>query len=123
MANFSLDRRTFTLGAAATAAAALISPAEALQQAGAASKPADTPEQKVKAAMAKLSPAAQAEVEARVANIFRKYGSRLSEEQKTDIRRVMAENQEGLEKMRAFPLDNGDQPATVLHLDGQGEKK
>jgi hypothetical protein len=123
MAKFSADRRRFTLGAAATAAAALISPAEALQQAGGAGKPADTPEQKVHAAMAKLSPAAQAEVEAKVASIFRKYGSRLSDEQKVDIRRVMAENQEGLEKMRAFPLDNADQPATVFHVDSQEGKK
>ena len=121
MAKYSADRRLFTLGAAATAAAALISPAEALQQAGAA-KPAESPEDKEKVAMAKLSPSAQAEVEAKVASIFRKYGSRLSNEQKLDIRRAMAETQEGLEKMRAFPLDNGDQPATVFHFDQGGKK-
>ena len=73
--------------------------------------------------MAKLYPAAQAEVEAKVASIFRKYGNKLSDEQKADIRRAMAENQEGLEKMRAFALENGDQPATVLRFDSNGGQK
>jgi hypothetical protein len=64
--------------------------------------------------MAKLSPRAQAEVEMKVSEIFRKYGDRLSNEQKADIRRIMAETQDGLEKMRAFPLENGDQPADAF---------
>jgi hypothetical protein len=64
--------------------------------------------------MAKLPASAQAEVEMKVASIFRKYGDRLSEEQKADIRRIMAESQEGLEKMRAFKLENGDQPADAF---------
>ena len=51
---------------------------------------------------------------AKVASIIRKYGDRLSEEQKADIRRIMAETQEGLEKMRAFVLENGDQPADAF---------
>ena len=121
MARFSVDRRRFTLGAAAAAAGALISPSEALQQAGA--KPADTEAKKIQAALAKLSPAAQAEVEAKVSSVFRKYGSRLNEEQKADIRRILAETQEGLEKLRAFPLDNGDQPITVFKVQSEGGKK
>jgi hypothetical protein len=71
-------------------------------------------EAKTKAAMAKLSASAQAEVEMKVASIFRKYGERLSDEQKADIRRIMAESQEGLEKMRAFKLENNDQPADAF---------
>ena len=121
MATFSVDRRRFTLGAAAAAAGALISPAEALQQAGA--KPPDSNEKKIQTAMAKLSPAAQAEVEAKVASVFRKYGSRLTEEQKTDVRRILAETQDGLEKLRAFPLDNSDQPLTVFKVQSEGGKK
>ncbi len=125
MAKSSITRRRFTLGAAAAATTALISPAHALEQAesAASAQPAGTLEQKFQAAMAKLSPAAQAEVQSKIASIFRKYGSRLSDEQKADIRRAMAESQEGLEKMRAFALDNGDQPATVLRLDTDGGKK
>ncbi|MGB9119743.1 MAG: hypothetical protein WCE73_03905, partial [Candidatus Angelobacter sp.] len=71
-------------------------------------------EGKTRAAMAKLSASAQAEVEMKVASIFRKYGERLSDEQKADIRRIMAESQEGLEKMRAFKLENSDQPADAF---------
>src|SRR6476661_2739568 len=115
MSKFLLGRRQFALGAAA-AATALIPKGNALTidvlaQATATSVASLDPqslEQKTRAAMAKLSASAQAEVEMKVASIFRKYGDRLSDEQKADIRRIMAESQEGLEKMRAFKLDNGD---------------
>lgn len=131
MARVSIDRRRFTLGAAAAATTALISPGHALEQAqgSAPAQQVSAPqevsalEQKARAAMSKLSPAAQAEVEAKVSSIFRKYGSRLSDEQKADIRRAMAETQEGLEKMRAFALENGDQPATVFQIDAAGGSK
>lgn len=59
----------------------------------------------------------------KVKEIFRKYGDRLSDAQKADIRKVMAETQEGLEKMRSFALDNGDQPAMVLKLYSEGGHK
>lgn len=108
MSKFLLDRRQFALGAAAAATAALINPGEALAQTSGSLAELD---KKTREAMAKLTPAARAEVEMKVANIFRKYGERLSEEQKADIRRIMAESQDGLEKMRAFALENGDQPA------------
>lgn len=124
MARISVTRRRFTAGAVAAATTALLNPAQALEQAqSAAPSPAGTLQQKAKAAMAKLSPAAQAEVEMKVASIFRKYGDRLSDEQKTDIRRAMAETQDGIEKMRAFVLENGDQPATVLKLRREGGKR
>jgi len=111
MPKFFLDRRQFTLGAAAVATTALLQPEGALAQ---SAPDLSELEQKTRAAMAKLSAAARAEVEAKVASIFRKYGDRLSEEQKADIRRIMAETQEGLEKMRAFVLENGDQPADAF---------
>jgi hypothetical protein len=122
MPKFLLGRRQFALGAAAAATTALIPKGNGLtmdvlaQTAPAGNQPADPQslEAKTKAAMAKLSASAQAEVEMKVASIFRKYGDRLSEEQKADIRRIMAESQEGLEKMRAFKLENGDQPADAF---------
>ena len=103
---FLLGRRQFALGAAAAATTALISkgnalPIDTLASAVAGegqSLEAQTLEQKTRAAMAKLSARAQAEVEMKVASIFRKYG----------------ESQEGLEKMRAFKLENGDQPADAF---------
>jgi hypothetical protein len=113
MYEFHLNRRRFALGAAAAATTALIRPVDALGQTPAQSLP--TPlELQAQAAMAKLSPQAQAEVKVKVSEILRKYGDKLTAEQQADIRKVMAETQEGLEKMRAFALDNGDQPAAVF---------
>jgi hypothetical protein len=120
MSKFSLGRREFALGAAAAATAALVNPIDALGQpptgvVPAAPEPALS-DQEAQSALAKLAPAARAEVEMKINNIFRKYGDRLNDEQKADIRRAMAEGQDSLEKMRAYALDNSDQPATVFQL-------
>jgi hypothetical protein len=58
----------------------------------------------------------QAEIDARTADIFRRWGDRLSPEEKNDIRRLAGELQIGLDKLRAYSLGNGDQPATVLRI-------
>jgi hypothetical protein len=130
MPKFLLGRRQFALGVAAAATTALIPkgnalPIDAIIQAptGVDSSPeSQSTDTKTRAAMAKLSPSAQAEVEMKVASIFRKYGDRLSDEQKADIRRIMAESQEGLEKMRAFKLENGSQPADAFRAYRSEEK-
>jgi secreted PhoX family phosphatase len=127
MPKFSVGRRQFAFGAATVAATALIGPVQAIAQGGAIpqsdpAKPATTLDQQTQAAMAKLSPKAQAEVEMKVSEIFRKYGDRLSDAQKADIHRIMAETQDGLEKMRAFPLENGDQPADAFRAYRREEK-
>jgi hypothetical protein len=129
MSKFLLGRRQFALGAAAATTALVLPGTAALgnalpgdlppQSAGAPDKSLD---EKTHAAMAKLSASAQAEVEMKVASIFRKYGDRLNDEQQADIRRIMAESQEGLEKMRAFRLENGDQPADAFSADRTVEK-
>lgn len=123
MPKILLGRRQFALGAAAAATSALL-PGDLLAQTAASEKAPDTQslDKKTRAAMAKLSPSAQAEVEMKVSSIFRKYGDRLSDEQKADIRRIMAESQEGLEKMRAFKLENGDQPADAFRAYRKEEK-
>ena len=120
MSELKIGRRRFAIGAAAAATTALIHPSEALAQSSLPSQPAAANaagatalEQAAQAAMVKLQAASRAEVETKVNEILRKYGDRLSPEQKADIRKVMAENQDGLEKMRAFVLVNSDQPATV----------
>jgi hypothetical protein len=131
MPKFLLGRRQFALGAAATALAlpgeAVLGkaiPDDLLAQAADTGKSLEDQslEKKTRAAMAKLSASAQAEVEMKVASIFRKYGDRLNDEQKADIRRIMAESQEGLEKMRAFKLENGDQPADTFRAYRKEEK-
>ena len=129
MPKFLLGRRQFALGAAATALAlpgkAVLGHDLLAQAAAGTDQPPDSQslDKKTRAAMAKLSASAQAEVEMKVASIFRKYGDRLSDEQKAEIRRIMAESQEGLEKMRAFKLDNGDQPADAFRAYRYEEKR
>ena len=111
-----ITRRSFAVGAAAAATAALL-PGKEGRAEGEAFAQSQTD------AMAKLSPEARAEVEAKLKEIFRKYGSRLSDAQKADIRKVMAETQDGLEKMRSFALANGDQPASVPLILRRGDHR
>lgn len=61
---------------------------------------------------ASAAEAKNAEVEARIAWIFTKYGDRLTDEQRADIRRIITGGQAGVDAMRAFPLDNSVAPAT-----------
>jgi len=56
------------------------------------------------------------EVEARLTNIIRKYGNRLSIAQRDHLRRILAYNEKMLVSIRAFPLQNGDPPASVLKV-------
>lgn len=63
------------------------------------------------------------EVEARLANIVRKYGDRLTQEQRNHLRRILAYNEKMLASVRAFPLQNGDSPASVLKVSLAGEGK
>ena len=68
-----------------------------------------------------LPPADQAEVDAKYANVIRKYGERLSEAQRTRAREVLVRHQRMLMRVRDFALENGDAPATGLRL--QPEKR
>ncbi len=110
-----ISRREFARRATLTAIVTTIVPAELLAGAPRSKALPVTPEpQQPAGGEHKLSPEGQAEAEAKIQAIFRKYGVRLSEEEKADIRRLVPEAQKGLEALRAFPLDNGDEPATVL---------
>jgi hypothetical protein len=60
------------------------------------------------------TPEQTTEVEAKLANVVRKYGSRLSDEQRGHLRRILSYNEKMLASIRAFPLQNGDPPASVL---------
>jgi len=114
MSKFSITRRGFAKGAAVAATAALLHPAEILAQS--AATPAMPLAQKAQDSLAKLPPASRAEVEAKFSEIVRRYGDRLSADQKADILRIMAESQPGLDKLREFLLHNDDQPATVFQI-------
>jgi hypothetical protein len=49
-------------------------------------------------------------------NILRKYGDRLTDEQKSRMRKIVVTNVTMLESIYAVPLKNGDAPATSLLL-------
>jgi len=101
-----ISRREFARRAAFVSAAATLSPANLLS---AESVPAQLP-----ANAPKLPPEGQAEVDARIQSIFAQYGSRLSDAQKADIRRLATEAQPPLERLRAFATENGDGPGLYL---------
>lgn len=63
-----------------------------------------------------LAPEDEREVDVKLANVLRKYGDRLSDEQKTRARTILVRHQRMLARVRAFPLDNGDTPASTLKL-------
>jgi hypothetical protein len=107
--NSKITRRAFARGAALAATAACL-PNQLLAN---SQLVAPVPQQP---ADEKLSAEGQAEADAKVQAIFRKYGDRLSEAQKADIRRLVTEGQKPLETMRKFALENGDQPGNVLRL-------
>jgi len=106
----AISRREFARRAAFASAAASLAPASLLNTDSLITPP---PAQQPSNAP-KLSPESQAEVEARVQSIFALYGSRFSEAQKADIRRLATEAQRGLERLRAFPIDNGAGPGLYL---------
>jgi len=54
------------------------------------------------------------EVESRFQRILQKYGDRLSNEQKTRLRKIIAYNEKMMEPIRNFPLENGQPTASVL---------
>jgi hypothetical protein len=62
-------------------------------------------------------------VDARVNWIVAKYGSRLDAAQRADVRRIIAGGQSGVDSMRAFLLDNGDDPALVCRVNPRGGKR
>jgi hypothetical protein len=118
-----ISRRKFGFDAAIGAAAALsISPPSLLKarrDPDNISPAIPTGEQETAAAKPTLTPEQSRDVEAKLANIVRKYGERLSEEQRKHLRKILAYNETMLAPIRAFELQNGDPPVTVLRLSGE----
>jgi hypothetical protein len=120
-----ISRRRFARQAAVAAAAASLVPAGLLAL-PIETTPTATPVPMAPAGAAatmaqrgskrELTPEQHAEVEARLANIVRKYGDRLSEEQRQHLRRNLEYHQTLLAPVRAFPLEQGDSPAFTLKL-------
>ncbi len=111
-----ISRREFGLDAA-LAAALVVSPPSLLTARRDSDNISPTnPVGEQETAAVKLTPEQSRDVEAKLANIIRKYGERLSEEQRKHLRRILAYNETMLAPVRAFALQNGDPPITVLKL-------
>lgn len=111
----AISRREFTRRAAFASAATTLSPAILLPVAGGSAFPeGPLPALQDPTGKPKLSPEGLLELEARVQTIFARYGKRLSEEQKADIRRLQTLLQPQLESLRAYSLANSDPPALYL---------
>ena len=98
----TLTRRDFTRAIAVTAVTVAV-PHET---------PANVPDSTQDAAAKALPPAGEAQLQ----TILAKYGTRLSDEQKADARRLVAQAQKASEALRSFPLDNSDEPAMIFHM-------
>jgi hypothetical protein len=114
-----ISRREFARRAAMISATASLAPAnlwgaEVTGPAPQAQQPPTPP---------KLSPESQTEADSRLRVILNEYGSRFSEAQKTDLRRLCSEAQPGLDRLRAYATGNGDGPALYLRPLMEREKK
>ena len=112
----AISRREFARRAAIVSAASL-APANLLGTPLLPAMPQQPPNP------SKPSPESQAEVESRVQAILREYGSRFSDAQKTDLRRLCKEAQPVLDRLRAYPTENGNGPALYLRPLMEREKK
>jgi hypothetical protein len=116
-------RAALASAVAAVAPAAISSPAAPLNEdanvaaadlGGRLSAPSGKTAPEQQPADPKLSPESRAEVEARIQTIFSQYGTRFSDAQKSDLRRLCALAQPPLDRLRAYALDNADAPALYL---------
>jgi hypothetical protein len=72
-----------------------------------------TDESKDNDTKSKLPLASEAEVNAKLANVQRRYGERLTPQQVDKARKVLTFHQKMLETVRAYPLENWDVPISV----------
>ena len=96
-------------------------PSESANQAPTA--PSAAAQAQLPANMPRLSPESQAEADARFQAILAQYGGRFSEEQKTDLRRLCILAQPPLDRLRGYPVQNGDGTALYLKPLFEREKK
>ena len=107
----TISRRTFTKAAALTTAAA-IAPTSILSQESKAAP--DAAKEQSPSLGPRLAPQSQAEADLAYETLMKKYGSRFTEEQKQEVKRLVNVQQSGLDKLRGFSVTNGDEPATVF---------
>jgi len=103
-----LSRREFTRGVALAAATVAVP----LTGRGDIESAAAMPPTEGSSQALQLSAAGEAQVQA----ILAKYGKRLTDEQKTDIRRLVIQAQKTGETLRSLPLENSDEPSLIFHV-------
>lgn len=104
-----ISRREFARRAALATATAATLPATLLDEARATISAAQEA-----AKLPPLTPEGKAEVESKIRAILSRYGDRLNDAQKADVRRLVTTLQPQLEKLRAYSIANEDAPATIL---------
>ena len=124
-----ISRREFARRAALASAVATVAPAAAIATpaepsnehatvaaANRGARPShptsDAPQQA--SDLPKLCPEGRTEVEARIQSILSQYGTRLSDAQKADIRRLCNLAQPPLDRLRAYAIENGEGPGLYL---------
>jgi hypothetical protein len=113
-----ISRREFARRAAIVSAVAMVPtralPARPSMEDPSLNQSSDTPS---------LSTESKAEAEARYQTILGVYGSRFSDAQKSDLRRLSFAAQSSLDHLRAYTVENGDCPALYLKPLVEREKK
>lgn len=119
----AISRREFARRAAIASAAAFV-PANVMAR-GVPESPAPPPASGAQQPpnLPKLSAESQTEADARYQTILCQFGSRFSEEQKADLRRLCVVAQRPLDRLRAYPVENGDGVALYLKPLMEREKK
>jgi hypothetical protein len=117
----TISRRQFSRKAALAAAASISAPALL----GTTAAPSASVQDQKGEPLKGLTPQQVADVDAKFANILRKYGDRFSDDQKKRLRRILAQHQRLMAPVREFAVQNGDPPASVLRVsfDRQSEHK
>jgi hypothetical protein len=108
--NSAITRREFALRAAFASAAVSIAPVDALTTTAAIPS---SPVHQTSAAP-DLPTASQAEADARLQSILGQFGSRFSDEQKTELKHLCSSTQHRLDHLRTYSLENGEGPALYL---------
>jgi hypothetical protein len=114
----SISRREFARRAAIVSAVSMVPP-----RALPADSPSGEPLLTQVPGTPTLSPDGQAEAQARYQAILAVYGSRLSDTQQADLRRLCFLAQEPLDHLRAYTIENDDSPALYFKPLMEREKK
>jgi hypothetical protein len=117
-----VSRREFARRAAIGAASASLLPLHPLAS-GSDSPLASHEPVQAPANAPKLSPQSQAEAEVRWKAILEQYSDRLTDAQKADLKRLCIFVQPGLDKIRAYTVDNASLPGLYLKPLVERDKK